>query len=267
MKPTNKIILLGASNLTLSLRMIILLMQQHCGSPSEVLVAAGHGRSYGQTSQVLVRELPGIVQCGLWRQLQPGKTDPVYAFLTDIGNDILYGFTPDQILQWVSWCIQQLQDKNARIVMTNLPLISIESLPESRFRLLCRLLFPSCQLSRNEIIARVKIVYQGLSEFAARHQLILYEPEPEWMGMDGIHVSFWKRHNFYRHLFKNFAHSGVFNSNRFKPASMSDSGDAPSSFLYWQQRPQFAVRRIFGKVKYVPQPSGYIGNQATISLY
>ena len=247
--------------------MIIHLMQQHCGGPSEVLVAAGHGRSYGQTSHVLVRELPGIVQCGLWRQLQSGESGPVYAFLTDIGNDIPYGFTPDQILQWVSWCIKQLQDRNACIVMTNLPLISIGSLSERRFKLLRSLLFPSCQLSRNEIIVRAKDVYQGLNEFAARHQLILYEPEPEWMGMDGIHVSFWKRRDFYRQLFKNFGNLGAFNNIQLRPVSISDSGDASSSFLYWKQRPQFAVRRVFGKMKYVSQPSGYIENRATISLY
>lgn len=242
-------------------------MQQHCGGPSEVLVAAGHGRSYGQSSQVLVRELPGIVRSGLWRQLQTGEPKPVIAFLTDVGNDIPYGYTPDQILRWVSWCIQQLQHFDARIVMTNLPMTSIESLSEMRFKLLRNLIFPSCLFSRDEVIARAQAVHQGLNEFAVRHQLILYEPEPRWMGVDGIHIAFWKRYDFYRQLFGYFANSGVFDKNQFKQASTPDSSDAQSIFLPWQQRPQFAVRRVFGKIKYVSQPSGYMDNNTTVSLY
>ena len=35
----NRIFLLGASNLTMSHRLIVQLLQQRCGSPSEVLVA------------------------------------------------------------------------------------------------------------------------------------------------------------------------------------------------------------------------------------
>ena len=65
----NRIVLLGASNLTLSLRLAIQQIQHCCGRPSEVLAAVGHGRSYGQSSQVLIRELPGIIESGLWSQL------------------------------------------------------------------------------------------------------------------------------------------------------------------------------------------------------
>lgn len=247
--------------------MIIHLLQQHCGGPSEVLVAAGHGRSYGQTSQVLVRELPGIVRSGLWQRLQSGEPHPVYAFLTDIGNDIPYGFNPDQILRWVSWCIQQLRSRDARIVMTNLPLTSIESLSELRFRMLRSLLFPSCQLSHDEVIIRAQTVHQGLNELAARNQLILYEPESEWMSMDSIHISFGKRHDFYRQLFKYFANSGAFDKNQSECTPMTVSSDTKSPFLSWQQRPQFAVRRVFGKIKHATQPSGYLGNNTTVSLY
>ena len=139
--PTNRIVLLGASNLTLSLRLIIQLMQHHFGGPSEVLVAAGHGRSYGQFSQVLVRGLPGITGCGLWRQFESADTQPTYALLTDIGNDIPYEYTPEQILAWVGRCVEQLQKNSAHIVMTNIPIESIERLPELRYKFLRNILY------------------------------------------------------------------------------------------------------------------------------
>ena len=39
------------------------------GRPLEVFVALGHGRSYGRSTRMLGRQLPGILECGLWPEL------------------------------------------------------------------------------------------------------------------------------------------------------------------------------------------------------
>lgn len=244
------------------MRLIIQLMQQHYGGPSEVLVAAGHGRSYGKNSQVLVRELPGIVCSGLWRHLYVANSNssplPTYALLTDIGNDIPYGFAPKQILHWVSWCIGQLGGCSAQIVMTNLPMSSIEALSEQRFNLYRNVLFPSCRLSRSEVVNRAREIHQGLIDLAACHQLMLYEPASEWMSIDSIHIAFRKRRAFYQRLFKHFAVKQA-------KSTVIEGSRVPS--ISWLKRPQFAVRRVFGKVKYVSQPSGQLADQSIVSLY
>lgn len=256
--PVNRIVLLGASNLTLSLRLVIQQIQHHCGGPSEVLAAAGHGRSYGESSQVLIRELPGIIACDLWSQLEAGEARPTYAFLTDIGNDVLYGFPPHQILQWITWCVELLQEQSAYIVMTNLPIVSIESLPEWRYQLFRNLFYPSCQLSRNEAVERVKVIHQGLIELAARKQLILCEQQPEWMSMDGIHYVYWKRHVSYQHI---CAH---FNPSR----NHADLAVTDQLFSQkWQQHPRFAYQKRFGKEKRCPQPSGLLTDKTMVFLY
>jgi len=247
---------LGASNLTLSLRIIIQLLQQIVGGPSDILVAAGHGRSYGQNSQVLMRELPGIVQCGLWQQLQSDRTLPVYALLTDIGNDIPYGCMPEQIIEWVLWCVQQLQQQDARIMVTNLPITSIQALPEIRFNMLRSLLFPSCKLSCNEVVERACAVHRHLNDLAVQHQVVLQEPDTGLMGVDGIHVSLWKRRDFYQSLFDNLA-------NIWK----LDTSDVNSPVLSWRQHPQFAMRRICGRTFCTTQPSGYLSDRSIVSLY
>jgi len=72
----NRFVLLGASNLTVSLRLVIQLLQRRIGGPSDVLVAAGHGRSYGEFSQVMFRELPGITSSGLWKRLELDNVRP-----------------------------------------------------------------------------------------------------------------------------------------------------------------------------------------------
>ncbi|MDV6343965.1 hypothetical protein [Nitrosomonas sp. Is37] len=256
--PVNRIILLGASNLTLSLPLVIQQIQHHCGGPSEVLVAAGHGRSYGQSSQVLIRELPSIIASGLWTELDAGEARPTYAFLTDIGNDILYGYLPHQILQWVTWCVEQLQKQSAYIVMTNLPIVSIESLSEWRYQLFRNLFYPSCQLSRNEAVERAKAVHQDLIELAAHKQFVLCEQKPEWMSADGIHYAYWKRHTLYQHICTHFC------------ATRDQSGfaaDKQSFSQHWQQRPRFAYKKVLGKEKHCLQPSGLLTDKTIVSLY
>jgi len=273
LSPVNRIVLLGASNLTLSLRMIIQLLQQYCGGPSEVLAAAGHGRSYGQNSRVLVRDLPGIVQCGLWRQLHSVKAEDAprtYALLTDVGNDIPYEVDPEKILKWVTWCVDQLQMQDARIVMTNLPMASIEVMSDMKFNMLRPVMFPSCRLSRNDVVVRARTVHQGLIDLAERKQLVIRDLDPDLMGWDGIHVAYWKRLAFYRQLLKQFvlfeesdAHTDAgFGHKVTTPLTRRDR-----SLLPWQRRPRFAVRRIFGKIDRQVQPSGFFKDQTAVSLY
>ncbi|NBQ69399.1 MAG: hypothetical protein EBU46_11445, partial [Nitrosomonadaceae bacterium] len=188
-----RLILLGASNLTLSLRLVIHLMQQRFGAPSEILVAVGHGRAYGVFSQVVWRGLPGVADCGLWRQLSAMESRPSYALLTDIGNDILYELPVEQVLRSVERCIDQLQQQSAQIVVTNLPMASIERLSERRYTFFRNLFYPSCRLPRNETLSRARAVHAGLMDMAARRQFMLVEQEPSWFGPDGIHVNYWQR--------------------------------------------------------------------------
>ncbi len=259
--PTNRIVLLGASNLTLSLRLLIQLIQQRCGGPSEILVAAGHGRSYGQFSQVMMRGLPGITNSSLWSQFNlsiTSATQTSYALVTDIGNDILYGVTPEQLLVWVEDCIERLQQQSVHIVMTNLPIASIEQLSERRFNLFRYLFYPYCRLSRSEVISRANIIHSGLMHLAKHKKIELCEQAPTWFGADGIHLRYWQRKTFYQQIINQFPATNV--------ASTADCRDQRLSSS-WQQRPQFAYKTIFGKPCRHPQPSGQLSDNATVSLY
>lgn len=256
--PVNRIILIGASNLTLSLRMIIEHIQKGIGGPSEILVAAGHGRSYGLSSQVLIRGLPGIVQCGLWNQLGGRTNLPSYALVTDIGNDIPYGVEPEKILQWVTWCTDQLTKISAQIVITNLPIYSIESLSNRRFQFFRRLFFPSCTLSKTEVVSRARALYQGLTILAQQKRFTLCEQNRQWMGVDGFHIAFMKRERAYREFCSHFV---------VADEDLSSATYRSELRLSWQQRPYFALQRVWGKEKCCPQPSGLLSNQTTVSLY
>lgn len=254
----NRIILLGASNLTLSLRLVIHLMQQRLGNPSEVLVAAGHGRAYGVFSQMLLRGLPGIVASGLWQQLDVMQSRPSYALLTDIGNDILYGSMPEQTLRQMEWCIEQLQQQSAYIVVTNLPMAAIESLSDARYTLFRNIFYPSCRLSRQETVSRAREVYQGLINMAARRHFKLYEQKPIWLGSDGIHVHYWQRRAFYEDILAQFPLAG----NSYPYIQSKEK-----LLLTWQRRSHFAYKTICGLEIHCPQPSGRLTDGTMIYKY
>jgi hypothetical protein len=258
--PNNRIILLGASNLTLSLRLVTHLMQQRFGGPSEFLAAVGHGRAYGSANQVLLRGLPGINASGLWPQLNSVGVLPTYALLTDIGNDILFGSKPEQILRSVVWCVEQLQMQSAQIVVTNLPMVSIEDLSERRYTFYRNIFYPFCRLPRSETVSRVRAVYQGLIDLASRRNFTLYEQEPVWFGPDGIHVHYWKRHAFYRDVLGCFAVPG----SNDKPVS-SESRKELS--LTWQRRPKFAYKTLLGREVHCQQPSGRLMDGSSVFKY
>lgn len=253
----NRLILLGASNLTLSRRLVISLMQQHLGGPSEVMIAAGHGRAYSISSQVLLRGIPGIAESELWLQLEKLECCSTYALLTDIGNDILFGVPPEKILRSVEWCVARLQKQSAQIVVTNLPIASIEQLTERSYMFFRNLFYPFCKLRRAEMLCRVQGVYTGLLAMADRLHFKLCEQHPTWFGSDGIHVNYWQREAFYRTLLEQFS---VSDPVKF----VEERGDF---LLAWQQRPKFFYKTILGYAISTPQPSGRLMNGSTVSQY
>src|SRR5216684_5160352 len=120
-----RVVALGASNLTRGFQTVVSTARAAWGPGVEVLAALGQGRSYGAQSRLLVRTLPGILECGLWRDLESRPQLPTRALVTDVGNDVLYGFSAEQILDWVAEALGRLCRLNADIVVTDLPLASI----------------------------------------------------------------------------------------------------------------------------------------------
>ena len=85
-----RVILLGASNLAHGASHAAMLSRYLIGSPIQVIVASGYGRSYGQPTKVLGRTLPAILDAGFWAEISCAPKIPTYALVTDIGNDIFY---------------------------------------------------------------------------------------------------------------------------------------------------------------------------------
>jgi hypothetical protein len=253
----NRIVLLGASNLTLSLRLVVELMQRRLGGPSQVLVAAGLGRSYGRFSQLIVRGVPGIHSCGLWSQLESAPSLPTYALLTDIGNDVANGVAPHEIVSWVSACVNRLRQHNASMVMTNLPTAGLSALAKWRFLAVRSVYFPFSRIPMNVVIENAKAVHRGLTDLSANKHVELVEQPAEWFGPDVVHIHPTKRRLAYGSMIERL------------PLGSTDNVDniRSDSILAWGQRPRFAYRTMIGVEQREPQPSGRFTNGSVVSLF
>jgi hypothetical protein len=182
-----RVVALGASNLTRGLQAVVATARGRWGRDVEILAALGLGRSYGLQSRVLLRTLPGILHSGLWTELKRRPPVATRAVVTDVGNDILYGAKPAQILAWVDECLSRLSEHTADITVTGLPVHSLKRLSTAKFLFFRSLLFPRCRLSQREVLEAVEDVAEGLARLAEARRLRFLRLDPEWYGFDPIH--------------------------------------------------------------------------------
>ncbi len=142
-----RVVALGASNLTRGFQTVVCTARSTWGPKVEVLGALGHGRSYGASSRFIVRSLPGILESELWSDLSRLPPATTRGLVTDVGNDLLYGFSAAQTLAWTTEAVDRLQALTPDIVVTGLPLAPIRELSQAKFLLFRSLLFPQCRLS------------------------------------------------------------------------------------------------------------------------
>ncbi|MEM6706312.1 MAG: hypothetical protein AAF690_26600 [Acidobacteriota bacterium] len=184
-------ILLGASNLRRGLTTAVAEARRRLGCDARLALALGHGRSYAMESTVLVRRLPGILQSGLWSALrQQGMNVPVWALITDVGNDLIYGVDEDRVVGWVQECLERLP-AHARVSLALPPLASIKRLGPLRFYMFVNVLFPGRKHDYDDLVARALRLHDLLQRLAAdpsNGRVTAIEPASEWYGFDPIHI-------------------------------------------------------------------------------
>ena len=184
----SRVVALGASNLTRGFQTVVSTARDAWGPGVEVLAALGHGRSYGARTQFVCRILPGILESGLWSELQSRPRTPTRGLVTDVGNDILYGFSAHQTLSWVEEALDRLSRVTQDIVLTDLPLASIRRLSSLRFLALRSILAPSCRLSLARVLEAAERVNEGLARLSAARRAKFFRLDPAWYGLDPIHI-------------------------------------------------------------------------------
>ena len=181
-----RVVLLGASNLKIGFPRVL----ECLPGPVEILAALGHGRSYGMWSRLAwVRLLPGIVQCGLWEELERRPRLPTVGLITDVGNDLLYGAPVPTIAGWVGTCLERLARQEAEIIIGLLPLATLEKVSAFRYHLVRQILFPGRRAAPwGAVLDSARELNEMLRGLGLKHGARLVEPSPSWYGIDPIHV-------------------------------------------------------------------------------
>ena len=254
--PQARAILLGASNLALALDAAIEAAREILGGPIEILAAIGLGRSYGRPSRVLGRELPGILECGIWDALASRPSLPRYHLLADIGNDIGYGVEPETLVRWVAECLERLEQPGARTAIVLPPVASLEGSPRWRFAAARTILFPSCRLGKEETLRRLAEVAAALRDLGAAAGAAVVDPPREWYGLDPIHIRRAAREEAWRRSLESWG------------GGLGRGGQAPfraERFLGLSLRAE--RYRVFGRERRRTQPVATFPDGTEISLY
>lgn len=253
--PTRRVVLLGASNLARGLSTVVEAACCAWGRPVDIVAALGHGRSYGAESRVLGRTLPGILQCGLWDALDQRPAGPTAALVTDIGNDLVFGVGVPQVAAWVDDVLHRLRPRCERLVVTELPLASLERLGPKRFLLLRTLLFPRSRQTLEELLAKARSLNARVVQLARKHDAALLAPRDGWYGFDPIHVRRRERAGAWSEIF------GAWCERPFDPAHPARG----SAWRLRRQRPLY--RRWFGIEQRRRQPTCILPDGSPLSLY
>ncbi len=260
--PAPRAVLLGASNLTRGFRFAVREAHRHRGRHPRIFAALGHGRSYGLKSSVLGRALPGIATCGLWTALEISTPAPTVALVTDVGNDLLYGATLDEITAWVEICLKRLSRLGALTIVTLLPEASLDRLGAVRFTLVRSLLFPRSRLRLGEAMTTARALNARLRALAHDCGAAVRELDGDWYGFDPIHIRGRFMADAWRQILEPWKLSSGAERPRGSELEAANETDVPSLRAL---RPEVYWR--FGRQRIVAQPCVKLRSCTEISLY
>jgi len=254
--PQCRVVLLGASNLVRGISTVVETARQAWEEPLDIVAALGHGRSYGRESSVILRSLPGILSCGIWKSLESHPNIPTSALLTDIGNDILYGHSVDQTTDWIELCLKRLSRVTDRVVITELPLESSARMKKWKFFALRTIFFPSCRVRYEDAIVRARELNDRVVELANKYNVETIRPLETWYGFDPIHI-------------KTRVFPAVWREILGKLHFDSKNNNYHASLRRWlllrSLRPE--QRRLFGIVQQSKQPVYTFADGTRVSFY
>jgi len=262
------VVAIGASNLSRGLSRLVTVANQWANGPVDLAVAAGHGRSFGANSRVWNRRLPSVLGCGLWRSLDRLLADntaadrPRVAVVTDIGNDLLYGFSVEQLAGWVEETLVRLRQRGFRVAITRLPLASVAGVGSFRYRLLKTLFVPGCPLALEQIKERSATTDQAVVSLAAAQSATLIDQPADWYGFDAIHV----RRRQLAELWWSAVAAWETTDTVARPTTVLPPAH---SWLTWARVGAAAaeVRSLSQMMRFTPQPAEQLPDSTRVFLY
>lgn len=198
----------------------------------------------------------------MWSALESVSEEsetPVYALITDIGNDIVYGVRTERLMGWIEACIERLRGLNARIVITELPEDSIDRVTPRRYEIVRRLFFARHHTPYEQVMTTSREMAAGIRELAGQPNISIAPQQGAWYGMDPIHIKYGCWCDAWTSILshwrdepptddQNLAHASVFQWTYLRTRTPQSRG-----WFSWEQRGS--------------QPCGRLRDGSSISMY
>lgn len=256
---TPTMVVLGASNVARGASEFFAAARTAVG-PVHVIGAWGRGRGYCSASRFLVRSLPSIVDCGLWRVLEERSPGDLFALLLDLGNDLLYGSSASAVATAVERCLDRLAEAGTRcdrLLIAMPPLARLRRLREAEFRVAKAVLFPGRPASLEGTLSSLEELVCRLDELAQQRGVLTWTPPKAAYGLDPIHLRRQFRRRLWADLLRRIADL---------PAGGDSQRAASLVRLPW---PRVSAERwgFWGRSFATEQPVCRLDDGSTLSLY
>jgi hypothetical protein len=150
-----------------------------------------------------------------------------------------------------------LIEARATIVVTQLPIESIERLGEARFQIFRRLFFPKCTLTLNAVRESANVLNEQLVSFGQARKVPVISVSGAWYGFDPIHL---KRRARWR-AWPDLLAAWLEHDETLRASGASVWLSAYLNCLAPREHTIFGIRRGCA------QPSGRLADGTTVSLY
>ena len=190
------VVLLGASNLARAHHAIVNHLHKEIWQHQvEFLSAMGPGRAYCAAGGMLHVRYPAIESCGVLEAISQRAQSPcrIIALVTDIGNDIMYGVSADDIVCCLGRLFDELRALNANVIATTIHVDLESDVSEYQFLVLRTLFFPRSSVTYREAAAAIRRINSFLGE-QEDDTFHIVKDMKRYVGRDKIHYTLLKSH-------------------------------------------------------------------------
>ena len=198
-------IFLGASNLSRSFYGLKRCITR-CLFPRPVsfIHALGPGRGYISQGGILNITYPPILQCDILKAAYKQRkiNHKVVALITDIGNDIMYGVSVEEIIGGLQSLFDTLTELEASIFVTSIPVDLKKDIGGFYFRILRRVFFPNSPVEHYQASKAIEVINNFITQSLNKNIIAINEMK-QFCGIDKIHYSLFKSRSAWSHIASN----------------------------------------------------------------
>lgn len=195
-------VFLGASNLARSFYGLKRCIKR-CMFPQSAnfVHAMGPGRGYISRGGIFNVIYSPILNCGILEAIRNkrGSNQHVVALITDIGNDIMYGVAPEEIVSGLQYLFSALDEFETNIFITPIPIDLKNEIGEFYFHILRQIFFPKSQAEYSQTSETIEIVNNFILQ-SANEKITVINDMKQFCGVDKIHYSILKSQPAWSHV-------------------------------------------------------------------